>query len=534
MGTVTTSAVGELQMIAVDELHESPLNPRRYFAAGPLAELTESVRQSGVRVPLIARPWPKDVPNDRIEDGYEVAAGHRRLRAARRAGVATVPVIVREMDDAEFLEVLTFENTQREDVQPLEEASGYRVYMEQTGADVATVAAKIGQSTSYVYQRLKLLALIGEGQRALIDGAITAGHAILIARLSEPDQKRALEMCKPPKWDPDRKPSVRDLQEWLHRDVFTDLERAPFDRHSAELVPVAGSCDECPKRSGNAPELWPDVAGPDVCTDPVCYAEKVNAWVAVEKARLVKIQGEAVALTKNWTAPKGATGVLPAPQWDQVEDSATGKNVKLAVMVDGPEAGRVLKVRVQAPPAAASGTRSPSSVAESKASQKERQAAAAAERIVRRKIWDAIAAKVKWPLLREDWALILGELLMGDIDEKFVAGLGLSEKEIRNTELVAAKIKGMADRDLAKLVLGILLSGDVEPAEWMYKSEPAELYAAARRYGVDPAAIRRGAVTKPADAPAQKATASKGEKLTPARKRRMAAAKAAPAKARKR
>jgi ParB/RepB/Spo0J family partition protein len=140
------------QEIALTELHESPWNPRRHFPQKSLEELAESIRKVDVLSPLLVCP--------RDAGGYEMAAGHRRLRAAKLAKLAEVPCVVRPMPDQEFLEILTIENLQREDVHPLDEGEGYRTLMAQTGWLADEVAAKVGKSKSYVYQRLKLAELI--------------------------------------------------------------------------------------------------------------------------------------------------------------------------------------------------------------------------------------------------------------------------------------------------------------------------------------------------------------------------------------
>jgi ParB/RepB/Spo0J family partition protein len=178
---MTTETTSTFQVLKLAQLHESPLNPRRHFDPAKLQELTESVRQHGVRTPLLVRP---------NGDGYEIGAGHRRFRAAAAAGLVEVPAVIRPMTDVEFLELLNFENLEREDIHPLEEADGFRTLMAQAGYDVARIAERIGKSTKYVYDRVKLLALIPAAQQLFRDGAITAGHAILLARLKPADQAR--------------------------------------------------------------------------------------------------------------------------------------------------------------------------------------------------------------------------------------------------------------------------------------------------------------------------------------------------------
>jgi ParB/RepB/Spo0J family partition protein len=180
---------GEFAYLPLTDFFESPSNPRKSFDAATLAELTESIRKSGVLEALVVRPvvGKKNAPTR-----YEIGAGHRRYRAAKAAGVATLPCRIRAMDDAAFMELLTVSNLQRDDVHPLEEADGYRALMEKAGYDVARIAERVGRSVKYVYDRMKLLQLTKEAKALFYDGKMTAGHAIILARLSPDHQADAI------------------------------------------------------------------------------------------------------------------------------------------------------------------------------------------------------------------------------------------------------------------------------------------------------------------------------------------------------
>jgi len=184
MSEHVTPATEYRPAMPIADLFESKQNPRQRFDPEGLKELEASIREKGVLTPLLVRKNGK---------AYEIAAGHRRYRAAKALGLEAVPVVVREMTDTELLEVLVIENDQREDVHPLEEADGYRrLLMPGTGYDVARVAARIGRSEKYVYDRMKLLQLVPQAQRLFLEGKFDAGHAILLARLKPADQKRAI------------------------------------------------------------------------------------------------------------------------------------------------------------------------------------------------------------------------------------------------------------------------------------------------------------------------------------------------------
>jgi ParB family transcriptional regulator, chromosome partitioning protein len=178
-----TAPTLELQELELAEIHESPWNPRQQYDQAKLAELADSLK-SGQLTPVLVRP--------RTAGGFELAAGHRRFRAAKLAGLPTLLAIVRTMEDARFLEVLVIENDQRDDLHPLEEARGFTRLLKQGGYDIPRIAERIGRSVQYVYDRVKLLQLTKEAQALFLAGEMTAGHAILLARLAPADQARAL------------------------------------------------------------------------------------------------------------------------------------------------------------------------------------------------------------------------------------------------------------------------------------------------------------------------------------------------------
>ncbi|WP_297083619.1 ParB/RepB/Spo0J family partition protein [uncultured Demequina sp.] len=171
------------QMVAVDQLTPSPYQPRSRLDDAKVAELAASVAEKGVLQPLLVRPR---------EGGFEIVAGERRFRAAQKAGLSSVPVVVRELTDQETLEVAIVENLQREDLTALEEAHAYERLMT-FGLDQAAVARSVGKSRSAVANTLRLLQLPQDAMDALAAGAISAGHARAILAQPEPDRAWALE-----------------------------------------------------------------------------------------------------------------------------------------------------------------------------------------------------------------------------------------------------------------------------------------------------------------------------------------------------
>lgn len=172
--------------IPIDAIAANPRQPRKRFREQGLEALAGSIREQGVISPLILR---------RGRDGYELVAGERRLRAARQAGLRSVPAIVREVADAEALELALVENLQREDLNAVEEAEAYRRLIEDFGQSQEGVARRIGKDRSTVSNALRLLRLPRQVLDDIVSGTLTEGHArALLALEREGDQVRARDM----------------------------------------------------------------------------------------------------------------------------------------------------------------------------------------------------------------------------------------------------------------------------------------------------------------------------------------------------
>lgn len=163
-------AHGEQRLVSIDQLHPSAFNPRKHFDDAELAELANSIKTRGLVQPILARP-------DTVRGGYEIVAGERRWRAAQRAALHQVPVIVRELNDQQVAEAAIIENVQRSDLNTIEEANGYSELMERYGYTQEQLSDVIGKSRSHLANTLRLLKL-PEGVQSLIkEGKLTAGHA---------------------------------------------------------------------------------------------------------------------------------------------------------------------------------------------------------------------------------------------------------------------------------------------------------------------------------------------------------------------
>lgn len=167
--------------LPIASLRPNPKNPRRAFDAGELDDLAGSIREKGVVQPILVRPIADAI------NTFEIIAGERRWRAAQKAGVHEVPVVVREVSDKEALELAIIENVQRSDLNPMEEARGYQQLVDDHGYSAAELAGVISKSRPHVANTLSLLKLPEAVQTYLSEGKLTAGHGRALIHVDDPE-----------------------------------------------------------------------------------------------------------------------------------------------------------------------------------------------------------------------------------------------------------------------------------------------------------------------------------------------------------
>ncbi|WP_375685784.1 ParB/RepB/Spo0J family partition protein, partial [Bartonella sp. TT110JLCBS] len=168
------------RFISIESISCNPHNPRRHFTETELDNLAQSIRQHGVVQPVIVRPL-RDHPHR-----FELIAGERRWRAAQRANLSQLPVIIRDVDDKTALELAIIENVQRADLNPIEEAKGYEMLLNEHDYTQVDLAQVIGKSRSHVANTLRLLKLPERVQQFLTDGQLSAGHARCLITVDNP------------------------------------------------------------------------------------------------------------------------------------------------------------------------------------------------------------------------------------------------------------------------------------------------------------------------------------------------------------
>ena len=169
-----------LKRVPIDRINPNPDQPRRRFTQTALDELAASIREKGVIQPLIVRPDPNR------PDAYQIVAGERRWRAAQQVQLHELPVVIRDLDDIEVLEIAIIENVQRADLNAMEEAQGYRQLIDRFGHTQEKLAQALGKSRSHIANMMRLLALPDEIQDLVRGGQLTAGHARALLTVNDP------------------------------------------------------------------------------------------------------------------------------------------------------------------------------------------------------------------------------------------------------------------------------------------------------------------------------------------------------------
>jgi len=505
----------EPAMVAL--LHPSPTNPRKTFPAEKQAELTENIRMHGVMQPLLVRPWPGDQPwSSEVMPLHEIVAGERRYRAAVAAGIKYVPVLCRELTDQQVLELQVIENLQREDLHELEEAEGYGLMMQRYGYTADQLAEKIGKSRSYIFGRLKLLALDEDSRRLFRHGLLNASTALLVARIPG-DELRAKAVKEITEQDHRGETmSVRRAQQWIRDRYMLKLAEAPFPLALKMLLPGAGTCPECPKRTGNQPELFADVGSQDVCTDPACYNAKKTAYFARQVEAAVSdgaevITGEKAAKISdyglsNYQLERAGLVDLSERCHDDPEKRTYAEilgdaakvvmveDVKRGVLVKTVRAENVAQVMKQA------GLDSKATAASEK--EAEAEEALRLERAWREKLLDETrkalldqlagqlsvlpATPLAVTIMRKIVRRLFDRAADGDLLRKVLA---IWQTEGRNftarKERMETQIEEMPMPDLWLLAIDLLIVGGSMCSEWSMHYPPSTLLEMAKKCGVD-------------------------------------------------
>jgi len=490
----------EYRDVPVTALMESSSNPRKRFDETSLSELAASFKTQGVLAPLLVRELD--------ESKYEVIAGARRLRAAKIAELKNVPVRIVQLSDAEAVEAQCVENLQREDIHPLEEALGFKSLLE-LGApyNIAHIAARSGKSEAYIYGRLKLADLIPPVAEAFLKDEITIGHALLIAKLQASQQQEAFAAAFRGMWTSEGNSQVlipvRELAAWIESNILLQLAFVPFDKQDETLVPAAGSCVNCPKRTGFNKLLFADVRK-DSCTDPQCFRAKVDAHIA----KTMEKKPELVQISSAWNTREGAPlGRSHYVELQIKKPKANGSAAKLppaqkpcetmteGIVMDGGNRGHIVKVCADPKCRIHHGDRpSPQQLQRDRAQERKRIEKEKIAITARHRILAAILERVSAPMKKAD-LLAVAQHVLGTVPYNRIPLLAKRHKadsdksSAASVELLQKHVSSYDESALSRLLLEISL------LESAYRNGSGNdddvLLNAARRYRIDPDKIQK-------------------------------------------
>jgi len=485
-------------------LNESKTNPRRVFDDVSLRELAASIRSQGVLSPLLVRPL--------TENGFEIVAGARRYRAAQMAEAVTVPVRIKQMSDAEVLEAQLVENLIRAEIHPMEEAEGFArlLALEEPKYSIEQIAARVGKSPVFVVSRLKLVDLVPAAVDAFYANEIGVGHALLLAKLPADQQEQALAACFKEAYNsggvtPTRiLLPVRNLQFWIETNVLLILKDAPFDKRDAQLIPTAGSCADCPKRTGHNKLLFGDDLGKqgDQCTDPRCY----NAELAAHVAKTVAAKPNLVQISTAYGGQKEGSQVLPRNKYTAIRDDKPTKKEDAqrpefkvckyaadAIITEGSDIGTIRKVCTNPDcPIHHASKQRPATDAAFKAEQEKRRREEAIAQATGLRVLKATSDAVPVRLMKRD-LLFIAEHLAAALDERRLAiifrlhGIGKASGGAGDApaKLLATFLRKADESTIGRVLVAITI---LQSAHSPNESAKA-LREAAEFYKVDVAAI---------------------------------------------
>lgn len=354
-----------VENIPLTKIQPSKTNPRKHFDETYIAGLSDSIRKKGIIQPLTLRPdWCIGKTDEEIgqvngnappPEFFEIVAGECRYRGARGAELMEVPSIVRHYSDAEAFEIQLVENLQRSDLTALEEAEGYRHLIDTYGYTVEMIHQKTGKDRKTIYNKLTMLKAPAVLLDAMVKEIVGEKVCELVARIPSPEMReRAAEEILNPRFlqeaknggltvATDQPMSYRVAQAHVRDNFMRSLALAPFNQGDETLLEpehdefgariAGGACTDCPRRSGNMPELLGDLKRPDICTNPGCYRRKNDVFydrlrkVAAKEGKRILTDDEASAIFED-----GDRLWFDSP-WEKLSDKPDAHEVRDGVKV---------------------------------------------------------------------------------------------------------------------------------------------------------------------------------------------------------
>ncbi len=573
---------GALTVARAPLSHFAPSLTNRNHDQEYLTGLAATIKVHKVLQPITARPWPASRGTAPAGVHYEIVIGEGRWLASAIAKEPDIPFFWRELDDRTALEIQLIENLKRKDLSAIEEADGYRRLKDDHGHTADTIAEKIGKSRGYVYARLKLLDLCPAALASFKGGKFDASIALLIARIPDHGmQEKAAKDIANGLYGANEPMSYRKAADHVQQTYMLKLAEAPFSRADAELLPSAGRCQDCPKRTGNQKDLYADVKNADMCTDPACFNAKREAYVAQQR-KLAKAEGrkviegaDAKKIKPNSYDSDLNGGYVDLDKRIYQDNGKTttvrqllGKDAPAPdILIDPHQKGKVIEVvskaSVQEKLEAKGGQMPMTLQARGARSEQEKEAARKLKReaTYRQRLFDQIRSKLTVDFSADDadtnlelreYRLVTERMygLTGFDDKKRLARLwiGPTDEKQEDHALIhelGQRIPGMDRKDLCRLLIELALVGEVSVNSYGTDHKPEKMLATAIALKIDADEIKKGVIaeTKPvpkakaAKKPPTPAKLSAESASTPTQaaqaKNKSASKPAAPAKAKK-
>jgi ParB family chromosome partitioning protein len=425
-----TAVSSEYRNLPPAILAESAMNPRRSVDEAALNEVAESIRSLGLLSPLLVRP--------KGSHATRLSLDHGDFASRYWPGLESIPVRIVELTDAQALESSIVENLQRRDIHPLEEAQGFAALLrlDEPKYSVEQIAAKCAKSPAYVSARLRPTELALSVTEAFLNEEIGTGHALLLAKLQPAQQEEALAACYQEQYNAGNKTKrillpVRQLQQWIEHNILLELASAPFSTEDPQLVPEAGACLECLKRTGHNTLVFEGIATRhDSCSDPKCYSAKVDAHVRQSIAAKRKL----VQISTAFGTQKNGSTVIPRNKYVEIRgDKPTNKkqadwpeyktckfNVE-AIVTKGSEKGEIRRVCANSEcPIHHARKSKPTTDAAIKAEQEKRRREEAIAQVTGLRVLSAITEAFPVRLMKRDQLFVV-ERLSAVLDERRLA-----------------------------------------------------------------------------------------------------------------
>ena len=514
-GESIAEPINEYADLALDAIVGSPTNPRKRFNPAKMAELAASIKADEVHEPIVVRPLPAARLQESFLDRkpgaplptHELVSGERRWRASIDAGKTTIPARIKRYTDEQVVRIQIVENTQRADLHPMEEAEGFQHMMTLLSISADQVADEVGVSRATVYARMKLLDLCVTARDAFYSEKIDQSRALIIARVPDEQlQLKALKEACETDWQ-GSVPSVRRFQVWVRQNLMLDLDKARFKITDVSLVPAAGSCRECPKRTGHAPDLFADVDKSDVCTDTKCFHQKQAAHdkdvaTAAEAMGRTIIDGKAAKRVWEYEHQSNLNGYRRLDRPDpRVEGTKSLKKLlgndcpepvllksphdgSLIEVVDDATVTQILKDRGLLSPAQARATRD-ISASENKAKLEEKY----------QRTWRRLAIEQVYETMMRSPTCTIGVPTIRLLAKMLLQGLVSDDRthtaellgvgKVADVEGIKGYIESATDSEVGGVLMLLFMQHDMRFNEYVRIKEPERINSVAEDFKVD-------------------------------------------------